>query len=157
MKLKSMREELKVFQLVYSDYPRNNPTTIVLKAYDEVQTKLEDQIVNVQGILSQIGSKAQRSLLYRESRAWEIRLKNLFDLTEEMCRCQRIWMYLEPIFASDDIVKTLPEESAMFAQVDGLWRQTMDAVKENDILNDLIDRENIMAHFVEGNKLLAEI
>jgi hypothetical protein len=35
-------------------------------------------------------------------------------------------MYLEPIFASDDIGKTLPEELAMFKVVDLLWRTTME-------------------------------
>jgi hypothetical protein len=57
-KLKTMREEMREFKLVTFPYPRNKPTTCVLREYDEVNTKLEDQIVSVQGILSQIGSKA---------------------------------------------------------------------------------------------------
>lgn len=67
-----------------------------------------------------------RGLLYRDSKSWEKRLKDLFDLIEEVQKCQRIWMYLEPIFASDDIGKTLPEELAMFKVVDTLWRTTME-------------------------------
>jgi len=156
-KLKLMREEMKEFPLFLKGYPNNNPTTNVLGMYEEMQTKLEDQIVNTQGILAQIGSKAQRSLLYRESKAWEKRLKDLFDLIEEVQKCQRIWMYLEPIFASDDIGKTLPKELEMFKAVDLLWRTTMEYCVENPLLHDLIDRENIMAHFVDANKNLADI
>jgi dynein heavy chain len=152
-----MREEMREFKLVTSSYPRNKPTTSVLKEYDEVNTKLEDQIVSVQGILSQIGSKAQRSLLCRESKIWETRLKNLFDLVDEVQKCQRIWMYLEPIFSSEDIGKTLPEELTMFQSVDGLWRVTMEAIEENAVLNDLLDRDNILTQFVEANKNLGEI
>ena len=80
----------------------------------------------------------------RESKIWETRLKNLFDLVDEVQKCQRIWMYLEPIFASEDIGKTLPEELAMFQGVDGLWRVTMEAIEENPVLNDLLDRDNIV-------------
>ena len=102
-------------------------------------------------------SKAQRSLLYRDSKSWEKRLKDLFDLIEEVQKCQRIWMYLEPIFASDDIGKTLPEELAMFKVVDALWRTTMEYCVEQPLLNDLVDRENIAAHFIDANKNLADI
>jgi hypothetical protein len=66
-------------------------------------------------------------------------------------------MYLEPIFASEDIGKTLPEELTMFQSVDGLWRVTMEAVEENAVLNDVLDRDNILTQFVEANKNLAEI
>lgn len=148
---------MKDFPLMMKAYPTNNPTTNVLGMYDEMQTKLEDQIVNTQGILAQIGSKAQRSLLYRDSKSWEKRLKDLFDLIEEIQKCQRIWMYLEPIFASDDIGKTLPEELAMFKVVDALWRTTMEYCVEQPLLNDLVDRENISAHFIDANKNLADI
>jgi hypothetical protein len=46
MKLKLMREEMREFPLMLNPYPRNNPTTNVLGQYEEMQTKLEDQIVN---------------------------------------------------------------------------------------------------------------
>jgi len=41
-----MREEMREFPLALNPYPRNNPTTNVLGGYEEMQTKLEDQIVN---------------------------------------------------------------------------------------------------------------
>jgi chaperonin cofactor prefoldin len=44
-KLKDMKDELKEFKLQHSTYPRVNPFTFVLKEYDEVITKLEDQLV----------------------------------------------------------------------------------------------------------------
>ena len=79
-----MKEELKEFKLSYSDYPRVKPFTYVLKEYDEVITKLEDQLVQVQGILSQLGAKAQKSLLNRESLVWERRLRMLSDCVDEI-------------------------------------------------------------------------
>ena len=36
---------------------------------------------------------------------------------------QRSWMYLEPIFGSDDIMQQLPLEGKRFAAVDRSWRK----------------------------------
>jgi dynein heavy chain len=66
-------------------------------------------------------------------------------------------MYLEPIFASDDIGKTMPNEAAMFKEVDTLWKGTMEAVEESAGILDLIDRDNIHTQFLDANKKLDKI
>ena len=35
------------------------------------------------------------------------------------------WLYLEPIFASDDIKKQMPEEAKRFASVDAVFKSTV--------------------------------
>ena len=52
-------------------------------------------------------------------------------------------MYLEPIFASDDIHKQMPTEGSLFKDVDTLWKQTMDAIVSDPGIIELGDRENI--------------
>lgn len=52
-------------------------------------------------------------------------------------------MYLEPIFASDDIHKQMPNEGSWFKDVDTLWKTTMDGIENDPGITDLIDRENI--------------
>ena len=47
---------------------------------------------------------------------------------------QRQWMYLEPIFSSEDIMQQLPLEGKRFATVDRTWRKTTDAAKRNPLL-----------------------
>lgn len=66
-------------------------------------------------------------------------------------------MYLEPIFASDDIMKTLPTEGKMFNDVDTLWKLTMKSIEEEPGITDLAEKENIMQHFEEANKKLDKI
>ena len=46
---------------------------------------------------------------------------------------QRVWMYLEPIFGSEDIMRQLPTEARRFNDVDKLWRSTMKATEEDPV------------------------
>jgi dynein heavy chain len=52
-------------------------------------------------------------------------------------------MYLEPIFASDDIGKTMPNEAAMFKDVDSTWKTTMEAIDNDPGIIELNERDNI--------------
>jgi len=88
-----------------------------------------------------------RGKLKLESKAWELKLRQIQELIEEIAKCQRTWMYLEPIFASDDIGRTMPTEAAMFKDVDTLWKTSMDQIEENPGVLDLIDRDNIQNLF----------
>ena len=36
-------------------------------------------------------------------------------------RCQESWLYLEPIFNSEDIMKQMPVEGRKFNKVDRIW------------------------------------
>jgi dynein heavy chain len=42
-----------------------------------------------------------------------------------------VWIYLEPIFGSPDIVKHLPQEAAKFREVDTNWRAIMAKIHAN--------------------------
>jgi dynein heavy chain len=44
------------------------------------------------------------------------------DTLDQWIKCQRGWMYLEPIFASEDIKKKMEKEKNKFDQVDQFWR-----------------------------------
>ena len=49
------------------------------------------------------------------------------DVLEEWLKCQKTWLYLEPIFASPDIMRQMPTEGRRFQKVDQMWRATMQA------------------------------
>lgn len=132
---------MKVFNLTIFPYKGK---TFILRAYDEVNSRLDDQIVATQAML---GSSNMRGKLRTDAKNWETKLNNMSELIEEIAKCQRTWMYLEPIFASDDIGKTMPNESTMFKEVDTLWKTTMENIDENPGILDLIERDNIQTQF----------
>jgi dynein heavy chain len=46
-------------------------------------------------------------------------------------KVQAVWMYLEPVFSSEDIMKQMPVEGNKFREVDKDWRALMKQVKED--------------------------
>ena len=65
-----------------------------------------------------------------EIAAWDHTLNTVSEVIEEWLATQRNWLYLQPIFDSDDIKKQLPSESKRFLTVDKNWRQTMNEAKK---------------------------
>lgn len=50
---------------------------------------------------------------------------------EEWLTCQRSWLYLEPIFSSDDINQQLPVEGKRYQQMEQTWRRIMKSAFNN--------------------------
>ena len=66
-------------------------------------------------------------------------------------------MYLEPIFASEDIKKKMEKEKQKFDGVDNFWRFTMEQYAKDSNLWDNIDNDRLKLEFISYNRTLEQI
>ena len=72
-------------------------------------------------------------------------------------QCQATWLYLEPIFSSEDIMAQMPEEGRKFGIVDSYWKDIMtQAIKDANCLV-ATSQHNMLGRLNEANILLDEI
>lgn len=88
---------------------------------DEIQQILDDHIVKTQMIKGDPFAKVFEEQIHD----WEDWLNYTLEFSEFWVKVQSVWLYLEPIFSSPDILKHLPMEGAKFQQVDQKWREMM--------------------------------
>jgi dynein heavy chain len=102
-----------------------------MKAPDEIRQLLEDNILILQSLAA---SKYVRAIKARVTQ-WEKDLNIINDVIDTWMIVQRKWMYLESIFASDDIKMQLPEEAKKFGKTDQAYKKIMEAAaKQPNVL-----------------------
>jgi dynein heavy chain len=120
---------------------------------DEITTVLDDHIVKAQTMRGSAFAKPFQQRIQE----WEQVLSKLQDILDSWVKVQSTWLYLEPIFSSDDIVKQMPLESKQFGIVDSYWRSIMAAVKADPQCIRVTNIPDLLEKLQESNGLLEEI
>ncbi|RKO94828.1 dynein heavy chain and region D6 of dynein motor-domain-containing protein [Blyttiomyces helicus] len=124
--------------------------TFILSSVDDAQQLLDDQIVKTQSMRGSPYIKPFED----EIRDWEKRLLQLQEIIDEWLKVQSTWLYLEPIFSSEDIMNQMPEEGRKFKMVDQSWRKMMAAVDRDRRILKATEIPNMLEELQKNNEHL---
>ncbi|CAK4166458.1 unnamed protein product [Aphanomyces euteiches] len=133
--------------------PYRTTGTSILCSTDEMQQQLDDHMVKIQSIR---GSRYNKPYLERINR-WEKILVAIQDITDQWLKVQATWLYLEPIFSSDDIMRQMPTEGMLFKRVDSTWRQNMEETIAVPEATKVAQRAGLLETLVQSNEDLETI
>ncbi|XP_043945444.1 dynein axonemal heavy chain 3 [Protopterus annectens] len=149
--MEKMKSEWTNMCFTFTKYRDTN--TRILSAVDDIQVLLDDHIVKTQ---TMCGSPFIKPI-ETEIREWEEKLVQMQDILDAWLKCQATWLYLEPIFSSEDIIAQMPEEGRKFGIVDSYWKDIIgEAVKDTRVLM-ATAQPNMLSRLQESNVLLEEI
>jgi len=70
-------------------------------------------------------------------------------ILDNWVKLQSTWMYLEPIFNSEDICKQMEKEGDLFKSIDKIWRDVMtNSVKDSRAMV-VVSKENLLENLVD--------
>uniref|UniRef100_A0A672TSR7 Dynein axonemal heavy chain 3 n=1 Tax=Strigops habroptila TaxID=2489341 RepID=A0A672TSR7_STRHB len=149
--IEKMKQEWANVQFGLTKY--RDTDTSILSAVDDIQLLLDDHIVKVQ---TMCGSPFIKPI-EAECRAWEAKLCLIQDIVDSWLKCQATWLYLEPIFSSEDIIAQMPEEGRKFGIVDSCWKDIMAQVVKNSKVLVATEQPRMLERLQEANALLEDI
>ncbi|CAF4290444.1 unnamed protein product, partial [Rotaria sp. Silwood2] len=133
--------------------PYKQTGTFIIKTSEEISQMLDDHIVATQSMSFSPFKKAFEERIA----AWENKLKITQEVLDEWLACQRSWLYLEPIFSSEDIIRQLPVESKRYQTMERIWRKVMKQAKDNPEVISLCPEARLRDNLREANKLLEQV
>ncbi|XP_042305771.1 dynein axonemal heavy chain 1 isoform X2 [Sceloporus undulatus] len=136
--------------ILFNIVPYKETDTFILKSPDEASQLLDDHIVMTQSMSFSPFKKPFEDRI----NTWENKLKMTQDVLEEWLTCQRSWLYLEPIFSSEDINRQLPVESKRYQTMERMWRKIMQNAEENREVINVCPDPRLLEKLRECNKLL---
>ena len=135
--------------------PHKDTGTYILSSAtaDELQLLLDDHIIKATTMQA---SRFARPLEARIKK-WISSLNRVQAVLDEWLKVQSSWLYLEPIFSSDDIMRQMPSEAEHFATVNATWRTTMKGAVADPRALHVMEQAGLLEKLQEANALLDAI
>ncbi|KZC03876.1 Dynein heavy chain 1, axonemal [Dufourea novaeangliae] len=146
--LNKMMEEWE--SIVMEILPYKNTGTYIIKVPEETMMLLENHIISVQ----QLSFSPLKTVFEDEINEWEYKLKITEEVLNLWLEVQRRWMYLEPIFTSEDISTQLPAETRKYNAMERNWRRIMKNAHEHPYIIRTCPDINLLESLQECQSLL---
>lgn len=147
------RMKLEWSEIVFVLIPYRESGICILGGIDDCQLLLDDHIVKCQAMK---GSPFIKPFV-EDFKEWESKLVLVQDILDAWLECQSTWLYLEPIFSSEDIMAQMPEEGRKFNIVDSYWRTIMGETAKDHLVLVATSQHGMLEKLKEANVLLEEI
>ncbi|XP_060531522.1 dynein axonemal heavy chain 12 [Cylas formicarius] len=126
---------------------------MILMQLDDIQVILDEHILKALTMRGSIFVKPYE----QEVRAFYDKLLRINLTLEEWGKVQSQWLYLLPIFSSKDIVAQMPEEGALFREVNDTYKRYMELVYRDSRVFKVAGAEGILEVMHHCNELLEKI
>jgi dynein heavy chain, axonemal len=144
-------EFLKKKRLEYLTH--KNTETFIISGVDEIMQLLDEKLTLLMVMKQNPNIKPIRT----DVEKMEKKLRGYQDMFDSWVKCQRDWIYLEPIFSADGMEKELPDPTKWFREVDKKWRQVMNSIKEDNLIFENAEWEKLASTLVYNNELLDKV
>eukprot|EP00795_Rhopilema_esculentum_P000293 gene293-9945_t len=139
--------------LSFNFVPYKDTGVNILSAVEDMQVILDDHIVKTQTMRGSPFIEPFED----EIKDWEARLINIRNILDSWLRVQATWLYLEPIFSSEDIQQQMPLEGEKFRDVDSYWRKIMRESSEDPHALKVTSQEDMLKKLQHSEVLLKDI
>ena len=131
--------------------PWKNTGGCILKgaSVDEAQLQLDDHALKSQAMMSSPFAKP----FHDRIAMWTARLGKMQAIFDEWLTCQVKWMYLGPVYGSEEIAKQMPKERKEFGVADGKFRRIMQATEKTPDVMAICAMDGLLEDLTEANKV----
>ncbi|XP_028173233.1 dynein heavy chain 1, axonemal-like, partial [Ostrinia furnacalis] len=133
--------------------PYKNTGTFIMKIADETLQLLDEHLLATQ----QLGFSPFKAAFELRITEWDEKLRLTQKVVDEWIECQKEWMYLEPIFTSEDISRQLPLEAKKYGTMERIWRRIMGTAAACPKLMLICPDSRLLDSLVEARHLLAVV
>jgi len=109
-------------------------------AVEEAQLLLDDHTIKSQAMQSSPAAEAFEERID----AWVKKLSNMQDIFDAWLLAQAKWMYLGPVYGSEEIAKQMPRERFEFQAADTKWRNIILGVQRQPLVIQVCDTEHLL-------------
>ena len=134
-----MKDDWAPLEFTCQEVPGKDSYILNGEAVELIQTTLDDHIIKTQTMK---GSPFAKFML-PQIVSWENSLIQTQDNLDLWLKVQAVWMYLEPVFSSEDIISQMPVEGSKFKEVNIAWHNLMNRINEDPRALTVIEIEEL--------------